>query len=936
MEENVLGTAIRGGDASMNDNRIKICGGDHVKFRGSLIAYYISASLMILAFGGLAGPSDELANEELVFGPNVRVDDTGFQLSDQVYPDIAVDDMGVIYVVWYDDRNLISAYHDIYLAKSSNGGISFDTNIQVDDGGQFTTQMNPSVTVDKSGAVYVAWQDYRNGNWDIYLAKSIDGGLSFGPSARVDDTGNDTSNQAIPSVEVAQNGTVFVVWHDHASNSIKLSRSLDGGATFEPSVLVNDPLGSPALTVPSLTLDAQGNIFVSWSGKRDGFYHIYLSKSTDGGLFFGPDLQVDDASYGVRSGSSIGADSAGNVYAVWMDSRNSSNGIYFTKSTDGGSTFEKNIRVDNIGTGAVITSGPSLGVDSVGNVYVTWDDNRNNNQRDIFFASSLDGGFSFEGDIRVDDTGSTVSGQWSPSIAIFENNSTSHVFITWFDKRNGNWDIYFAATQLSLLPDLTVESQDMHFQPNTVNLGDSVTINATIHNRGHTGVPDLTVRFYDGIPAPVNQIGPDVVIPYIGRFGTAEAEVMWNPSTIGTHEVFVLVDPDNMVPERNETNNEASRSITVHYDIPPPPNLIATVVGNDVQLDWTAPSVPNIAYYLVYRSTSQTTFDFNDPVHNTSFDMDPLATTWIDVDGASASSPPEYYYAVRTVSKFGSLSISSITVGKWTKDFEPGTNTFSFPLDLCEDLNISWFADDIPGAEYVRWLDINGRWVTHYRGSGEGVNDAPAEVGETYEIGLKSPTTYTFTGYPGSMIRFREGMGSQTNFTRSLRVQMQTANVKLSWNATPNVQEYWIFRSNKRTGLHNLSLEPVAKLSWAATTWTDFGAVNLQGESYYTLMPVDLSGRFGSSTYSVGVVTVGYLPGIRSFGLPLKPIEIHTADWFCQNIPDIIGIAHMMSNLWVFHATTMPEGVYDTQVSLGGGYQISVQTGSAKHSFVGL
>ncbi|MCK4444571.1 MAG: hypothetical protein KAW09_08505, partial [Thermoplasmata archaeon] len=881
------------------------------------------AILISLAIGSVAiKPEDPVNN--LTFGPNVRVDDTGFQLSDQVYPDIAVDNMGVIYVVWYDDRNFISAYHDIYLAKSSNGGISYDTNIQVDDGGQFTTQMNPSVAADKSGAVYVAWQDYRNGNWDIYLAKSIDRGLSFGPSARVDDTGNDSSNQAIPSVEVARNGTVFVVWHDHGSNSIRLSRSLDGGAIFEPSVLVNDPIGSPALTVPSLTVDAQGNIFVSWSGNRDGFYHVYLSKSTDGGLSFDPDLQVDDASDGGRSGSWIRTDSAGNIYAVWMDSRNVSNGIYFAKSTDGGSTFEKNVRVDNIGTGAVIASDPSLGVDSVGNVYVTWDDNRNNNQRDIFFASSLDGGLSFGSDIRVDDTGSTVSGQWSPSIAIFENNSTSHVFITWFDKRNGNWDIYSTSTNIPHpLPDLVVEKRDLTINPPAVAVGSSARIKAIISNHGDFNSTNVTVRFFEGDPVMGNQIGVDCIIPYIAKQENVTVEATWTASALGTYEIFVVADPDDIIREYNETNNTASQSIMVYQEIPSPSNLTANVVGEDIRLNWTAPENATLSHHLIYRAESQIAFDFDSPIHNTSGDPDPRATDWTDDDMCSDVAPRELYYIVRAVGVEGTMSATSNTAGKWTVVFDSGLNSLSLPLEPHMNRNVSWFAGDIPNATFIRWMDPAGHWITHHKGMGEGVSDTSVRMGRGYEIALTSLTTYTFTGYPGSMIRFQGGLGDSVTFRKSLSVSIEGNDVNLSWDAPAGTDRYLVFRSDERDGLHDLSLSPIANTT--ETYWRDAGIIgNQKSEYYYMVIPLDSASGMGSSTYSVGVTTVVYGGGSDTFALPLRPMDNHTLDLYCDAIPDVAGMAYMISELWKYHGKEIPQGVYDVDVLQGEGYQISI------------
>jgi hypothetical protein len=73
-------------------------------------------------------------------------------------------------VAWEDYR-----YNnfDIYFAKSSDrGGTWTDPNLRVNDDLRTNekNQQKPSLAVDLFGAVYVVWEDYRSGNWDIYFS----------------------------------------------------------------------------------------------------------------------------------------------------------------------------------------------------------------------------------------------------------------------------------------------------------------------------------------------------------------------------------------------------------------------------------------------------------------------------------------------------------------------------------------------------------------------------------------------------------------------------------------------------------------------------------------------------------------------------------------------------------------------------------------------
>jgi hypothetical protein len=77
---------------------------------------------------------------------------------------------------------------------------------------------------------------------------------------------------------------------------IVLVRSTDGGATWSPKVRVNhDPAGADQHQ-PNVAVDGQGRVYVAWYDRRGSVLgntaHAYASVSTDGGMTFGPDLQL--------------------------------------------------------------------------------------------------------------------------------------------------------------------------------------------------------------------------------------------------------------------------------------------------------------------------------------------------------------------------------------------------------------------------------------------------------------------------------------------------------------------------------------------------------------------------------------------------------------------------------------------------------------------
>jgi parallel beta-helix repeat protein len=115
-----------------------------------------------------------------------------------------------------------------------------------------------------------------------------------------------------------------------------------------------------------------------------------------------------------------------------------------------------------------------------------------------------------------------------------------------------------------LLPDLTLTANDITFiPPSPVKDKTLVTIGAMIHNIGLKEGRIVVVRFYNGVPSPANLINETQIpsIPALGGIGWAEVD--WNATPVGTHNIYIVVDPDYLIAESNESNNIANKTIDV-------------------------------------------------------------------------------------------------------------------------------------------------------------------------------------------------------------------------------------------------------------------------------------------------------------------------------------------------------------------------------------
>lgn len=120
--------------------------------------------------------------------------------------------------------------------------------------------------------------------------------------------------------------------------------------------------------------------------------------------------------------------------------------------------------------------------------------------------------------------------------------------------------------------DLEVRAQEMDVTPLQPSLGDTVRVSGLVRNRSDQVHEDVVVRFYDGIPgAGGYQIGAGELS--LAGGASVRAEAAFVPQCAGLHDVWVVVDPDNIVPEENKGNNRACRQVVISS---PEPDLALT------------------------------------------------------------------------------------------------------------------------------------------------------------------------------------------------------------------------------------------------------------------------------------------------------------------------------------------------------------------------
>jgi hypothetical protein len=286
-----------------------------------------------------------------------------------------------------------------------NTGLVSWSNPTVITGGSFDKE---SMSIDPNsggqcGTLYVTYTRLGSG---IYLYKSTDCAQTFQGPFVVRSAGNVTGSVSA----VGPNGELYVTWDiGYPSDSgIGFAVSTNGGQSFTVSTQIQSTVHfvvsgtDRAPQFPHIAVDTSGgpntgNIYITWQSAAGGNGNAFLTRSTDGGQSWSTPLKInDDATTAIHWYPTVSVDSNGYVHSFFYDRRDNPGttltNVYYARSTDGGQTFEPNIKVTDVTSNFHTFSDgtPAWGdyINSVADgpsVVASWADGRLNDP-DAFFA----------------------------------------------------------------------------------------------------------------------------------------------------------------------------------------------------------------------------------------------------------------------------------------------------------------------------------------------------------------------------------------------------------------------------------------------------------------------------------------------------------------------------------------------------------------------
>lgn len=185
---------------------------------------------------------------------------------------IAADTLGRVHIVYVEAP---TSGRQLYYRRSTDMGQSFESPVQLTSAN--SNKFNGSIYTDRGNNVHVVWEDYRDGNKEIYYIHSTDGGTTWGSVTRLT---NDPNNSGEANITTDLNDNVYLVWtDDRGPEGVYFKESIDGGNTWSnDTCLTSGAVPQYGQFFPNIACSDSGYLHIAWKDQRDGNLEVYYKR----------------------------------------------------------------------------------------------------------------------------------------------------------------------------------------------------------------------------------------------------------------------------------------------------------------------------------------------------------------------------------------------------------------------------------------------------------------------------------------------------------------------------------------------------------------------------------------------------------------------------------------------------------------------------------
>ncbi|MCK5147120.1 T9SS type A sorting domain-containing protein [bacterium] len=435
---------------------------------------------------------------------------------EQNHVKMTTDTQGGVIVAWSDKRT--DSYKDIYAQRLDNQMQALWTVNGIAVCNATASQSELIIASDGAEGAYLAWQDSRNGGYDVY-AQYINGNGSAQWAADGVGICLDSNDQFIKDALVTEDGFALC-WEDQRNDNNDIYAQLiasDGIAAWTVDGIPVTSAGGSQLAVQMAT-DSQNDLYFSWTDNRT-HYDIYAQKMNAAGEILWPldGLAINtEAQY--QYSPVLVADGSGGVWICWNDNRSGSDiNIFYQHVANNGTLLEASTGLPMVDFDGTQQSLKTI-TDGSGGFIIIWQDGRDS--ANAIFSQHINQALS----ITSPESGVQLSGgqpsniNWNIEPA---SHLINHVSLHLSTDGGQNFDQLIADNVLA-------DAYQFSWTPQDVTSSDAMIEIQAFNNQG-----DLLARYYspafsvDSEPPPAFNL----ISPSDGALTNLEPLFKWRTTT---------------------------------------------------------------------------------------------------------------------------------------------------------------------------------------------------------------------------------------------------------------------------------------------------------------------------------------------------------------------------------------------------------------------
>jgi hypothetical protein len=221
----------------------------------------------------------------------------------------------------------------------------------------------PSVAVNKTGGMAVAWEDYRNGNADIYMRLLNQDGSPNGSDFGVVEAAFDDSAQYLPQLAHSPADGFAVTWLDRRDGTQKvfLQRVVPGQGLVGGNLNISEVDAEAEDWDISLAINSTGNLAATWAS-IGATENIVLRAFTSGFVPNGAAINVNSFAEKGRWETALAIGGSDKIFCSWTDFRAINPDIYLELLTSQGVPIYTSDKLVNDDSRGAQSTEPDLAV----------------------------------------------------------------------------------------------------------------------------------------------------------------------------------------------------------------------------------------------------------------------------------------------------------------------------------------------------------------------------------------------------------------------------------------------------------------------------------------------------------------------------------------------------------------------------------------------